>query len=110
MESVLAVREAYRLSDWAQIVQEQQASGLNKREFCQQNGITERQFYYWLKKVRQAVVETAQPQLVELRPQDSTAAETLKIEWGEAKLELPGAVDMDAVAVLLRSIQAIRND
>ena len=110
MESVLAVREAYRLSDWARIVQEQQASGLNKREFCQQNGITERQFYYWLKKVRQAVIETAQPHLVELRPQDSTATGILKIEWGEAKLELPGAVDMDAVAVLLRSIQAIRND
>lgn len=106
----MAVRDAYRLNDWAQIIQEQQASGLTKREFCQQNGITERQFYYWLKKVRQAVIETAQPQLVELRPQDCATAGTLKIEWGEAKLELPGAVDMDAVAALLRSIQAIRND
>lgn len=59
MGDVLAVREEYRLKHWTQIIREQQSSGLTKRVFCEQHGITERQFYYWLKKVRQAVIETA---------------------------------------------------
>ena len=107
MGDVLAVREEYRLKSWTQIIREQQSSGLTKRAFCEQHGITECQFYYWLKKVRQAVIETAQPQLVALPVQTDDTPEIMRIEWGNAKLELPGTVDMDAVSALLRSIQAI---
>ena len=48
-EEVLAIRDEYRLQEWSQIIQAGQNSGLSKREFCGQNGISERQYYYWLK-------------------------------------------------------------
>ena len=56
MEDVLAIRDEYRLQEWSQIIQAGQNSGLSKREFCRQNGISERQYYYWLKKLRETVV------------------------------------------------------
>ena len=66
MEDVLAIRDEYRLQEWSQIIQAGQNSGLSKREFCRQNGISERQYYYWLKKLRETVAETASPRLVHL--------------------------------------------
>lgn len=66
MEDVLAIRDEYRLQEWSQIIQAGQNSGLSKREFCRQNGISERQYYYWLKKLRETVVETASPHFVRL--------------------------------------------
>lgn len=63
MEDVLAVRDGYRLQGWAEIVREGQASGLANRRFCTQRGISEKTYYYWLRKLRQtaaASMPTAQ--------------------------------------------------
>ncbi len=42
--------------------------------------------------------------------QKDNTSEIMRIDWGDAKLEFPGSVDMDAVFALLRSIQAIYHD
>ena len=106
MEEVLAVRDAYRAREWAMLIQECSASGLTKREFCQQCGISEKSFYYWLKKLRTQMVWAAAPQLVQL---ESLLAKDgiLEIHYRGAEMKLPSSVDMDAVAALLRSIQSL---
>ena len=42
MEDILQVREEYRLQQWGQIVQQSRESGMSNRDFCRQNGITEK--------------------------------------------------------------------
>ena len=42
MADVLAVRDEYRAKSWAMLIQECNNSGLTKREFCQQRGISEK--------------------------------------------------------------------
>ena len=106
MADVLAVRDEYRAQHWAMVVQECAASGLSNREFCRQRGIGEKSFYYWQRKLRTQIVESASPQLVPLEP-PSVPAERLYIQYRGAELRLPDRVDMDAVAALLRSIQAL---
>ena len=106
MADVLAVRDEYRAQHWAMVVQECAASGLSNREFCRQRGIGEKSFYYWQRKLRTQIVESASPQLVPLEP-PSVPAEQLCIQYRGAELRLPDCVDMDAVAALLRSIQAL---
>ena len=88
------------------LIQECNNSGLTKREFCQQRGISEKSYYYWLRKLRSQMAETAVPQLVQLEPapfQD----DMLQIQYRGAELKLPAGVDLDAVAALLRSIQTL---
>ena len=46
-----------RLLHWARIVRQCNESGLTKREFLKNNGIRENIFYYWQKRVREAVCE-----------------------------------------------------
>lgn len=68
--------------------------------------ISEKSFYYWLKKLRTQMVGAAAPQLVQL---ESLPAKDgiLEIHYRGAEMKLPSGVDMDAVAALLRSIQSL---
>ena len=106
MADVLAVRDEYRVQQWAVLIQECSASGLTNKEFCRQRGISEKSFYYWQRKLRQQIVEATSPQLVQL---DSTpeTGDMLQIQYRGAELRLPGGVDLEAVAALLRSIQSL---
>lgn len=88
------------------LIQECSASGLTKREFCQQRGISEKSFYYWLRKLRTQMVETAAPRLVPLES-GPAVEDVLQIRYRGAELKLPAGVDMDAVAVLLRDLQSL---
>ena len=106
MADVLAVRDAYRAQQWEMVVQECAASGLSNREFCRQRGIPEKSFYYWQRKLRQQIVESAVPQLVPLEPV-TEPGDLLQIQYRGAELKLPAGVDMDAVAALLRSLQSL---
>ena len=106
MADVLAVRDAYRAQQWEMVVQECAASGLSNREFCRQRGIPEKSFYYWQRKLRQQIVESASPQLVPLEPV-TTPEDLLQIQYRGAELKLPADVDMDAIAAILRSLQSL---
>ena len=106
MADVLAVRDEYRAQTWAMLIQECNNSGLTKREFCQQRGISEKSYYYWLRKFRNQMAEAAAPQLVQLEPaplQD----DILQIQYRGAELNLPAGIDMDVVTALLRSLQSL---
>ena len=104
MADVLAVRDEYRLQEWAQIYRRCRESGLSNREFCRQNGIAEKTFYYWLKKLRETAVET-QPQLVAL--EDVASDDMIHIRFGAAVLELPAKTDTAAIASMLQALQKL---
>lgn len=106
MTDVLAVRNEYRMETWAALLQECSASGLSNREFCRQRGISEKSFYYWLRKLRHQAAEAVGTHLVKLDP-TPTEEDALTIRYHGAELRLPSKVDMDAVAALLRSIQSL---
>ena len=106
MADVLAVLDEYRAQTWAMLIQECNNSGLTKREFCQQRGISEKSFYYWLRKLRSQMAEASGPQLVQLGP-SAVPDDTLQIQYRGAELKLPAGVDIDAVAALLRSLQTL---
>ena len=108
MADVLAVRDEYRAQNWAMVIQECNNSGLSNREFCRQHGISEKTYYYWLRKLRSQMAEAATPQFVQLEPAPVPIQDDmLQIQYRGAELKLPAGVDMDAVATLLRSLQSL---
>ena len=106
MADVLAVRDVYRAQNWAMLIQESKTSCLTNKEFCEQRGISEKSFYYWQRKLRSHIIESSEPQLVPL-DQPVISGDTLDIRFRGAELKLPANVDIDAVATLLRAIQAL---
>ena len=105
MADVLAVRDEYRAQTWAMLIRECQSSGLTNREFCRQRGVSEKSYYYWLRKLREQAVNTV-PELVPLEPV-SVPTGMLQIRFKGSELSVPESVDMDAVAALLKSIQSL---
>ena len=106
MADVLAVRDEYRAQNWAMVIQECSSSGLSNREFCKQRGISEKTYYYWLRKLRSQMAEATAPQLAQLEPAPEPD-DMLQIQYRGVELKLPVGVDMDAVAALLRPLQAL---
>ena len=103
----MQVRNAYRMEQWKQIIQDCQKSGLSNKAYCQQQGISEKTYYYWLRKLRTAAVEQAAPQIMELEPEDERRAEVLYIWYRGAELTLPAETDIEAIASVLRSLQQL---
>lgn len=103
MGDALTVRAEYRMQNWSILIQECRASGLTNKEFCRQHGISEKSYYYWLRKLRDHVAETV-PHIVPLDLNEKNE-DTLEICYRGAKLQLPGNIEIESVAEILRSIQ-----
>ena len=52
------VTHEVRLQQWKEIIQAQLASGQSKRAWCQENGVSEKQFFYWQRRIRKEIYET----------------------------------------------------
>ena len=104
MESVIQVRNEYRKQQWIQIIQECQSSGLSNKEYCRQQGISEKTYYYWLRKLRSEAAEGI-PQIVEVEPPG--IEDKVYIRFRGAELALPAGTDVEAIAAVLRSLQQL---
>ena len=47
----------YRLSKWAQVIQDRKESGQSIKAYCKSEGIHENAYYYWLKRLRETAWE-----------------------------------------------------
>ena len=106
MADVLAVRNEYRLQSWMEIIRECEESGLSNREFCFQRGISEKTYYYWLRKVRAAAATVIEPQLVRVdSPEMGSTEQMFEIRYGRAELRLPEDVDLKSLAIFLNTLR-----
>lgn len=108
MGDVLQVRNEYRFQQWTQIIQQCQSSGLTNKEFCAQNGISEKTYDYWFKKIRTALAEKEVPHLVRLddMPADEVD-DMIHIRFRSANLLLPAGTNVESIAAVLRSLQQL---
>ena len=52
-----------RLQQWMDLLQQVAASGIPKCTWCDQNGVSKRQFFYWQKKVQEYLLSQQKPEL-----------------------------------------------
>ena len=58
-----------RLQQWYEIIQAQLASGKSKREWCRENAVPEKQFFYWQRRVRKEIYEAQSQRLAPVNGQ-----------------------------------------
>ena len=49
---VSEMKRLVRLSEWRSLIIQRSKSGQSIRAWCEENGFTEQQYYYWLRRVR----------------------------------------------------------
>lgn len=62
------VTKQIRIKQWSEIIRDRKESGLMVDDYCERNGISRNQYYYWLREIKKQALESYAPQLVELQP------------------------------------------
>lgn len=115
-----------RIQQWMPIFKAQAESGLNKKDWCQKNGIHRWEFYQRQRECREYLMGEKEPpacepsEFVELpvRPvspgterSDEVAANgvvpcnnSLTMECGSFKLELTGAISGEMMATIIKAV------
>ena len=92
MNKIAKVKKEIKLAQWAEMVRQRNESGLTVTDWCKENGINLKTYYYRLKRVRQAVCsEMERHDIVPVEPIAGTEITTEKIELsiGDVKISLP---------------------
>jgi len=71
------IASEFRLSAWANIIRERNQSGLSVREWCEVNGVNEKRFYHWQRRVREAACE----ELLAQQQPESVVADVPPQSW-----------------------------
>jgi transposase-like protein len=116
------IAEEYRLSHWAQVMQERMQSGLSIKAYCKQLGVCGNTYYYWQRRVRAAACEhlalsvpeesnLLMPSFTEVKvakssvpPAKAVQSSQLRIEIGSIQMTADGTYPPDKLAELLREL------
>ena len=116
----LSLKTQMSIQKWLDIIHRYRESGLSNRQWCQENGIQLKSYYYWLSKVRKLAIEqiprktSAPPSLpstvsrsasitfaeIPVKRNYSREADPITIHIGNASIEIP----TDAPDPLIQSI------
>ena len=92
MNETAKMKKEAKLVQWAEMVRSRSESGLTVTDWCRQNSINIKTYYYRLKRVRQAVCnEIEQHDIVPVEPIAGTeiTAEKIELSIGDVKISLP---------------------
>lgn len=99
MNKLMTVRQQVRLSQWSTMVQEREKSGLSIKSFCKERGINPKTYYYRLKKLREAMINTSAPEIVQVDiPSENTQSNPeIVIRVDNTTIEVSGNANPETV-------------
>jgi hypothetical protein len=92
MNEIMKIKNEVKLKQWVEMIQQRNESGLTVTDWCKENGINLKTYYYRLKRVRQTVCsEIEQHDIVPVEPiaGTETTAEKIELSVGNVKISLP---------------------
>jgi len=119
----------FRLTQWMQMIEGRMDRHQSIRAFCEETGVSKNTYYYWQRKVRQALCERvrgntartpstgittpgfSEVKLVEVHklsaPAGSAESGRLQVETGEIKITIDSIYPPEKLAALLRGIMRL---
>ncbi|QNK41040.1 IS66 family insertion sequence element accessory protein TnpA [Caproicibacter fermentans] len=104
-----------RLANWAGIVRARRDSGLSVRCYCQEQGINEKTYYYWQRRLGQAACEwlasedmpsqKESPVFAALTMPSSRDSGSIVIRLNGAEIEIGGEANLSAVETVLKVLR-----
>lgn len=73
MDTQLATSQI-RMQNWIAVIRDQRSSGLTIKDYCQERGLSENAYYYWLRKSRRAALQATGLSFREVPVADSRPA------------------------------------
>ena len=102
-KEIMAVKQQVRLESWAAEVESCTSSGLTVQQWCRENGMSPKTYYYHLRKVRESIIES-EPAIVPLNNK-IVSSEKIEISDGEIKIALPADMNIEALSAVIRVLK-----
>jgi transposase-like protein len=110
------IAKQYQLKQWAQMVNDCHESGLRVIEWCSKNGVSKCQYYYRLRKVREAMLfSNVRPEIVPVpqalmtkevtTPIEQSCASGISITIGDTKIGVFSDASPQMLAMVLGVIR-----
>ena len=102
-KEIMEVKQQVRLENWAAEVESCAASGLTVQQWCRENGMSPKTYYYHLRKVRESIIES-EPVIVPLNNK-IVSSEKIEISDGEINIALPANMNIKALSAVIRVLK-----
>jgi len=106
MGKALALRTEYRLQQWAKIAEDCAKSGMSNKDFCISRGISDKTYYYWLRRLREAAADAIGPQLVEVAFNEGKTG-SLNMRYRDADLTITGETPAEVLYTALQVLKKL---
>jgi transposase-like protein len=119
MDKVRKVTREYRASQWAETVKECRNSGQTIRDWCIDNDVSEKSFYYWQRKFREQACQvleqnTSRTSLalplfaeVSLEKEEKPKSSAATIRVGEMTAEIHNGADPATIETVIRTLKTL---
>ena len=100
-KAISEVKQEIRLREWSEQIERQQSSGMSVEQWCVENGIKPKTYYYRLRRVREKCV-AAQPSIVPIAIPETEG--NICIEKDGITITLPCGVAPEILIALVREL------
>ena len=117
MNSTRKSEEEQRISKWEQIIQDRQSQGKSIRAYCKQEGLKEKNYHYWQKRLRAIACSALgkESQTNGESPQKWTAvclqhepaANEITVEVGGCRIAVTQETDTLLLAKICQALKAV---
>ncbi|HWT27334.1 MAG TPA: IS66 family insertion sequence element accessory protein TnpB [Mobilitalea sp.] len=117
MDKVTLTKAEFRLRQWTKIIQDCQSSNLTVTEWCNQNNIGTKSYYYWLRKLRLKTCEGTGLPLPSMKQaivplqlstfQSTPANPAVTIHIGSASIDIVEGTSQSMIEAVLKSLRNV---
>ena len=101
---IARIKSKVKWDEWQEQVNSQITSGLTVKEWCRQNSINEKTYYYHLRRVREKLCEDHGQQLVPISAPEPVKSSEIHIEKNGLNITLPSDISGETLAALVREL------
>lgn len=101
MDQIAIVKERVRKEEWAEQVRRCRKSGLTVSEWCKQNNINPKTYYYHLRKIRKEICEQIPVPVMTV----SEKCPTIKLSIADVAAEIPEGISEQTITSVIRAIR-----
>lgn len=103
--SIIAeVKRDMKQQKWEEEINAQIASELTVREWCRQNNVNEKTYYYHLRRVREKLCETGKQAVVPVNIPEQSKTGEIHIEKNGLKISLPADICTETLTATVREL------
>ncbi|AHF09447.1 MULTISPECIES: IS66 family insertion sequence element accessory protein TnpA [Dehalobacter] len=108
MEQSLQVLSAkQRMAEWSERISSCRNSGISVKQWCQEQGIPEKTYYYWQRRVFQALTAQQEPYFarVPVERQNSSQDVAVTVRIGNAQADIYTGADAGTIEAVCRALK-----